>query len=221
MITIHSSREQALASQREQPYFMAIKDILKTKIELWDIIYPPADLIFNAFNHTPLDEVKVVILWQDPYHGAWQAHWLSFSVPDGVRQPPSLKNIYKEIVSEYGWSAPVSGNLEHRADQWVLLLNSFLTVTASQAGSHQGIGRDQFTDRVIQVVSKKTEHVVFLLWWKFAETKEWLIDIERHYVLKSSHPSPFSAYRWFLGNWHFKATNKYLVLHKKKSIERL
>jgi uracil-DNA glycosylase len=221
MVTIHPSREKALSSQREQPYFTVIKDTLKTKIQAWEIIYPPADLIFSAFNHTPLNEVKVVVLWQDPYHGAWQAHWLSFSVPDGIRQPPSLKNIYKEIVAEYGWVTPVSGNLEHRANQWVLLLNSFLTVTASQAGSHQWIGRDTFTDRVIQVVSEQSEHVVFLLWWKFAESKEWLIDAERHCILKSSHPSPFSAYRWFLGNGHFKATNEYLELHQKQPIERL
>lgn len=218
-IVIHPSRKKALASQRKEPYFIAIEDALKTKMQAGETIYPPADLVFNAFNLTPLDDVKVVVLGQDPYHGAGQAHGLSFSVPDEVKIPPSLRNIYKEIVSEYGGETPVLWNLERWARQWVLLLNSFLTVTASQAWSHQWIGRGQFTDHVIQTVSAHQEHVVFMLWWKFAQSKESLIDTNKHCVLTSSHPSPFSAYRWFLGNGHFKTTNEYLEFHGKQGIQ--
>lgn len=219
MVNIHSSRKDALSSQRDQLYFMAIKDALKAKAQAWEVIYPPASLIFNAFNLTPLDDVKVVILGQDPYHGAWQAQWLSFSVPEWVRQPPSLQNIYKEIVEEFGWKAPVSGNLEHRATQWVLLLNSFLTVTANKPWSHQGIGWEQFTDFVIKTISDKKEHVVFMLRWKFAQWKERLIDTARHCVLTSPHPSPFSAHKGFFGNGHFKTANEYLEFHGKEGIQ--
>lgn len=210
MENIHTTRKQALATQRDQPYFTAIHESLSDKADAGEIIYPPAPLIFNAFNLTPLDQIKVVILGQDPYHGTGQAHGLSFSVPDGVRPPPSLKNIYKEIVTQLWGEIPTSWNLTHRAEQGVLLLNAFLTVTESQPGSHQKIWRDTFTDSVIQTISDQTEHVVFLLWWKFAQTKEHLIDADKHYILQSPHPSPFSAHKWFFGNGHFKATNEYL-----------
>lgn len=219
MIHIDPSRKQALSAERDQPYFLAIQEALQAKTQAWEVIYPPADQLFNALNLTPLDKVKVVILWQDPYHGAGQAHGLSFSVPDGVKIPPSLKNIYKEIVAEYGWSMPISWNLEHRARQWVLLLNAFLTVTASQAWSHQWIGREIFTDRVIQILSDQKEHIVFMLRWKFAESKASLIDAKKHSVLISSHPSPFSAHRGFLGSGHFKTANQYLALHGKETIQ--
>jgi uracil-DNA glycosylase len=142
-------------------------------------------------------------------------------VPDGVKIPPSLRNIYKEIISEYKWESPTSWNLEHRATQWVLLLNAFLSVTASQPGSHQWIGWEQFTDHVIKTISDQKEHIVFLLRWKFAQGKEWLIDAQKHCILTSSHPSPFSAYRGFLGNGHFKTANEYLEFHGKQGIHWL
>jgi uracil-DNA glycosylase len=152
-----------------------------------------------------------VILGQDPYHGAWQAHGLSFSVPDGVRQPPSLKNIFKELHSDIGCPIPVSGNLSKWAAQGVLLLNAILTVRAGEPWSHQDIGWQQFTDAVIRIISDKKDHVVFLLWGAFAQSKKWLIDLTKHLVLEAAHPSPFSAHRGFLGCKHFSQVNNYLI----------
>jgi uracil-DNA glycosylase len=173
-------------------------------------VFPTEENIFAAFKHCPFEDVKVVILGQDPYHGAGQAHGLSFSVPDGIKIPPSLRNIYKEIASDLGREIPESGNLEHWAKQGVLLLNSTLTVEKGQAGFHQGWGWETFTDEVIKNVSEEKKHVVFLLWGKFAQDKAGLIDESKHLILKTTHPSPLSAYRGFFGSKHFSKTNEYL-----------
>lgn len=173
--------------------------------------FPPGKLIFNAFDHTPFNDVKVVIIGQDPYHGIGQAHGLCFSVPDGIPHPPSLMNIFKEIADDIGTQVPKSGNLERWADQGVLLLNATLTVRAHQAGSHQRKGWEEFTDAVIELISQDCEGVVFLLWGGYAKKKGAKIDREKHLVLTSGHPSPLSANRglWF-GNKHFSKTNRYL-----------
>jgi len=173
-------------------------------------VYPPKECVFNAFNLCPFNEVRVVILGQDPYHGVGQAHGLSFSVQSGVRTPPSLQNIYKEIKSDLGIAVPDSGNLEHWATQGVLLLNSTLTVNAGEPNSHQQFGWSEFTDVVIKKISNQKAQVVFMLWGKFAESKTELIDSSKHLILTTTHPSPFSAHRGFLGCKHFSQTNEYL-----------
>jgi uracil-DNA glycosylase len=182
-------------------------------------VYPPAPRVFNALMLCPLDQVKVVILGQDPYHGPNQAMGLSFSVPDGVKIPPSLQNIYKEIASDLDQPIPDSGNLEHWAKQGVLLLNATLTVEASSAGSHQGKGWEQFTDQIIKTVSNKREHVVFLLWGKYAQAKQSLVDESKHLILTAPHPSPLSAHRGFLGCRHFSQTNEYLKQNNHSEIK--
>ncbi len=174
------------------------------------VIYPPGGNFFAAFNHTPFDKVKLVILGQDPYHGPGQAHGLSFSVPSGVRIPPSLRNIYQELNRDLGLPSPAHGNLEHWADQGVLLLNAVLTVEQAKAGAHQGKGWEQFTDAAITVLNEKREHLVFLLWGSYAQKKGSFIDRQRHLVLQSPHPSPLSAHRGFIGNGHFSKANEYL-----------
>lgn len=200
-----------LADEFRQPYFAEIKRTLLQEKQSGKTVYPPPSLIFNAFNSTPFDEVKVVILGQDPYHGRGQAHGLSFSVPDGVAQPPSLQNIFKEINNELGLPIPKSGNLEKWAQQGVLLLNAMLTVQAGNAGSHQNIGWQQFTDAAIRKISELRFSVVFLLWGRFAQNKAALIDSDKHYILKSPHPSPFSVHKGFFGCGHFKRTNELLT----------
>lgn len=182
-------------------------------------VYPPGKLIFNAFDVCPPDKLKVVILGQDPYHGAGQAHGLCFSVNDGVPLPPSLINIYKEIYDEYGTPPPQSGNLSRWATQGVLLLNATLTVRANIAGSHQNRGWETFTDAVIKCISDTKRNVVFLLWGSYAGRKEALIDSSKHCILKSAHPSPLSAYRGFFGNGHFKKANEYLISTGQTPIE--
>jgi uracil-DNA glycosylase len=181
-------------------------------------IFPSDINIFKAFKLCPLDKVKVVILGQDPYHQAGQAHGLAFSVPEGEKIPPSLKNIYKELASDTNKKVSGSGSLEHWAKQGVLLLNSTLTVEEGQPGFHQGWGWETFTDQVIKTVSAKKEHVVFLLWGKFAQDKEDLIDNYKHLVLKAPHPSPLSAHRGFFGCQHFSKTNEFLIKHGKEKI---
>ncbi|MCB9814984.1 uracil-DNA glycosylase [Candidatus Nomurabacteria bacterium] len=173
-------------------------------------IYPAEENIFNAFKLCPFDKVKVVILGQDPYHGERQAHGLAFSVPDKIKIPPSLRNIYKEIASDIGKEVPESGNLEHWAKQGVLLLNATLTVPAGTAGGHQGLGWETFTDEVIKTISNKKDHVVFLLWGNFARSKAEIIDQEKHLILEAPHPSPFSAHTGFFDCNHFSQTNEYL-----------
>lgn len=174
------------------------------------VIHPPGPLIFNAFNRTPFEAVRVVILGQDPYHGPGQAHGLSFSVPDGVPPPPSLQNIFKEIERDLGLPRPATGNLTPWSDRGVLLLNAVLTVETGKAGSHQGKGWEAFTDAAIAALSEHREGLVFMLWGAYAQAKGKIIDRNRHCVLRAPHPSPLSAHRGFLGCGHFSAANRYL-----------
>lgn len=200
-----------LQPEFDSDYMQNLRQFLLEQKQAKKIVYPRGNHIFAALNTTPLDQVKVVILGQDPYHGPGQAHGLSFSVPDGVRPPPSLQNIYKEIASDLGLTnVPQSGNLMGWAQQGVLLLNSVLTVEAHQAGSHQGKGWEVFTDRVIEVLSQERSGLVFMLWGSYAQKKGQVIDNEKHLVLKAPHPSPLSAHRGFLGCKHFSACNEYL-----------
>lgn len=199
-------------------YFLQLRDFLVEEKQRF-AIYPPGSLIFNAFQLTPFDKVRVVILGQDPYHGKGQAHGLCFSVPGKVQPPPSLINIFKEIQSDLGIPVPTHGNLEKWARQGVLLLNATLTVRANQAGSHQKRGWETFTDSVIQKLSQKRVGLIFLLWGKYAQDKEQLIDTKRHYILKAAHPSPFSAYNGFFGCRHFSKTNEILRRHGLDEID--
>lgn len=200
----------ALADEFSKPYFNGIVEVLKEEKKAGKTIYPPGPLIFNAFACTPLDKVRVVILGQDPYHGPHQAHGLSFSVQRGIAPPPSLVNIYKEAQSDVDIPPPAHGNLEHWATQGVLLLNASLTVEAHNANAHAKIGWHQFTDAVIQKVSQECEAVVFILWGKFAQGKEALIDRQKHLVIKSAHPSPLSAHNGFFGSRPFSKANHWL-----------
>lgn len=181
-------------------------------------IFPENDALFNAFNQTNLDGLKVVILGQDPYHGKGQAHGLSFSVPNGVKTPPSLRNIFKELQSDLNLPISTNGNLNTWAKQGVLLLNSTLTVREKQAGSHQNLGWEEFTDSIITKISTEKEGIIFLLWGAFAQKKSILIDEKKHHILTAAHPSPFSAYRGFLGCKHFSKTNKILIKNNQKPI---
>lgn len=217
-IKLESSWKEALKEEFEKPYFKKLSQTVKTAY-LTQSVFPPPKLVFNAFSQCPFDNVKVVILGQDPYHGKGQAHGLSFSVPDDIQTPPSLQNIYKEIKSDVGTEIASSGNLEHWAKQGVLLLNATLTVLQGTPGSHQGLGWETFTDGVIRKISDEKEHIVFLLWGKYAQGKEVLIDPSRHLVLKAPHPSPFSAHTGFLGCKHFSQTNTYLRQHGFEEIE--
>lgn len=207
---IEESWKNALQSEFNSSYFAQLKEFLLSERKL-HTIYPPASRIFEAFNKTPLHNVKVVILGQDPYHGPGQAHGLSFSVPEGVPLPPSLQNIFKEISDDTGLAMPKNGNLESWAAQGVLLLNSTLTVRAHQAGSHQKQGWERFTNAAIKAVSENNKGVVFLLWGSYAQVKAELIDQSKHHVLKAPHPSPLSAYRGFFGCKHFSKTNTLLI----------
>ncbi len=207
---IDESWYRVLLPQFEAPYFAELKSFLVSEKRQYTV-YPPGPLIFNAFNLTPFDKVKVVILGQDPYHGPGQAHGLSFSVPDGMQFPPSLQNIFKELHDDLGVPVATSGNLEKWAREGVLLLNSSLTVRAGQAASHSCHGWEQFTDAAIRALSEQREHLVFILWGNYAIAKQSLIDSGKHLILKSVHPSPLSAYRGFFGCHHFSKTNNYLI----------
>ena len=205
--------EQWLAPMQDefqQPYMQKLSEFLRMEKANGKVIYPQGSHIFAAFNSTPLSQVNVVVLGQDPYHGPNQAHGLSFSVPHGVAVPPSLKNIYKELSSDLGCQIPNHGNLATWAEQGVLLLNSVLTVEQAQAASHQGKGWERFTDRVIQLINDEREGVVFMLWGAYAQKKGQSIDRDRHLVLQAPHPSPLSAHRGFLGCQHFSQANHYL-----------
>ncbi len=210
-VKIEPSWKEVLNQEFSKPYFLHIVNFLKTEKMAGKTIYPPGSLIFNAFNTTPFNKVKVVILGQDPYHGAGQAHGLSFSVPDGISPPPSLINIFMELHADTGVPMPRHGNLTHWAEQGVLLLNASLTVRANEPMSHSKIGWAEFTDTVITKISLLKEKVVFLLWGKFAQEKQTLIDETKHLLLKAAHPSPFSADKGFFGCRHFSKTNAYLV----------
>lgn len=208
---IESSWQKLLSSEFDAEYFSTLWDFLLQEKKT-ETVYPPGSLIFNAFDHTPVQKVKAVILGQDPYHGPNQAHGICFSVNDGIVPPPSLKNIFKELKTDIGMDAPASGNLTKWADQGVLLLNATLTVRAHNAGSHQGKGWEQFTDAAIQKLSNERKNLVFLLWGKFAQNKSPLINTENgHLILKAPHPSPFSAHTGFLGCQHFSKTNEFLT----------
>jgi len=209
-VNIEQSWKAELEEEFQQPYFEGIVNFLKAEKQKGKIIYPPGPLIFNAFTETPFDKIKVVILGQDPYHNPGQAHGLSFSVPLGVSPPPSLVNIFKEIKEDLGFTPPNHGNLEKWAKQGVLLLNAALTVEANTPMSHSAIGWYHFTDSVIHHISQNKEHVVFILWGKFAQGKEPLIDKNKHLILKAAHPSPLSAYNGFYGCKHFSKTNQWL-----------
>ncbi|MBO5812776.1 MAG: uracil-DNA glycosylase [Bacteroidaceae bacterium] len=217
-VKIEESWEKVLQPDFDKPYFKELTDFVRSEYAA-TTIYPPASLIFNAFNLCPFDKVKVVIIGQDPYHGPGQAHGLCFSVNDGIQFPPSLQNIFKEIKSDLDIPIPTSGNLTRWAEQGVLLLNATLTVRAHNAGSHQKKGWETFTDSVIRILAEQKENLVFILWGAYAQKKGAFIDKNRHLVLSSAHPSPLSAYNGFFGNHHFSLTNKWLTEHNLKAID--
>ena len=206
---IEESWKKELGEEFQADYFKTLKQFLVEERKK-HILYPPASKIFSCFNYTPFDKVKVVIIGQDPYHGQGQANGLCFSVSPGIQQPPSLQNIFKEIQNDLGIPIPKTGNLEPWAKQGVLLLNATLTVRANQAGSHQKQGWENFTDAVIKALSEKRKGLVFLLWGRFAQAKEMLIDKSKHHILKAPHPSPFSVHSGFFGCKHFSKTNELL-----------
>lgn len=209
-VKIEESWRQRLQTEFDAPYFEKLTSFVRLEYQQ-QRIFPPGRLIFNAFNLCPFDKTKVVIIGQDPYHELGQAQGLSFSVPEGVRIPPSLINIYKEIQDDLGIPMNPSGDLTRWAQQGVLLLNATLTVREGHAGSHQGHGWEQFTDAVIRILSKERTGLVFILWGSYAQSKAYMIDQQKHLVLKSVHPSPLSAHRGFFGNHQFSRTNAYLV----------
>jgi uracil-DNA glycosylase len=215
-VKIEASWKEVLADEFKKPYFKQIAQHLKTEKEQGKIIYPPGSQIFHAFEATPFDKVKVVILGQDPYHGPKQAHGLSFSVQQGIASPPSLINIFKELHEDVGLPIPRHGHLESWAKRGVLLLNASLTVRAGEPMSHAKLGWEKFTNTVIEKVSDLKENIVFVLWGKFAQEKQSLIDDKKHYIIKSAHPSPLSAKNGFFGSRPFSKINTYLV---KKGID--
>ncbi|GAB3536826.1 uracil-DNA glycosylase [Pontibacter brevis] len=217
-VKIEESWQNVLQDEFEKPYFKQLVSFVKDEYTTQKV-YPAGNQIFNAFEKCTFDEVKVVILGQDPYHGLNQANGLAFSVSDKVRIPPSLLNVFKEIKNDLGKEMPASGNLERWAEQGVLLLNATLTVQAGKAGSHQKKGWEEFTDAVVQKVNDLKEHVVFMLWGAYAQKKGAFIDDNKHLVLKAAHPSPFAADRGFFGSRHFSKANAYLKEHGKEPIE--
>ena len=216
-VDIESSWYNLLENEFEKKYFTDLRNFIKTEYST-KVIFPPPKLIFNAFNLTPVNKVKVVIIGQDPYHGEGQAHGLSFSVPTGIKIPPSLMNIYKELNTDVNKDIPSHGLLENWANQGILLLNSVLTVESGKANSHKNIGWEKFTESVISLISKKRENLVFLLWGNYAHKKENFIKSNNHLILKSVHPSPLSAYNGFFGSKHFSKTNNFL---KKNNIKEI
>ncbi|TVS12717.1 MAG: uracil-DNA glycosylase [Wenzhouxiangella sp.] len=209
-INLHPEWLKVLAGEFEQDYMQTLRTFLRERKRDGAVIYPPGPEIFNALDSTPLSQVKVVILGQDPYHGPGQAHGLCFSVREGVPPPPSLVNIFRELESDLGLAVPRHGHLQAWAEQGVLLLNAVLTVERGQAGAHQGRGWERFSDAVVAAVNERCEHVVFLLWGAQAQRKGAAIDTARHLVLKAPHPSPLSAHRGFFGCGHFSAANRWL-----------
>jgi uracil-DNA glycosylase len=218
-VQIEKSWKEALKDEFDKIYFQRIISFLKAEKATGKIIYPPGSLIFNAFQQTPFANVKAVILGQDPYHNKGQAQGLSFSVPQGIALPPSLVNIFTELKNDLGIELSKSGNLEKWAHQGVLLLNASLTVRQNEPGSHSKIGWLQFTDHVIKKISEEKEGIIFLLWGKFAQEKQLLIDETKHFVLKAAHPSPFSAANGFFGCKHFSKTNELLIKQQKSPID--
>ena len=216
-IQIESSWKEKLRDSFQSESFIRLKKFLKSE-KATQIIYPAGNKIFSAFNLCPFDRVKIVIIGQDPYHGPKQANGLCFSVSDGIKPPPSLQNIFKELKDDLDLEIPLSGNLEHWAEQGVLMLNATLTVRAKQAGSHQKKGWEEFTDNVIRTLSEEKENLIFLLWGSFAQNKAEIIDNEKHYILTAAHPSPFSAHSGFFGCKHFSKTNEILKNLNQKPI---
>ncbi len=216
---LHESWKRALAGEFEQPYMAQLKSMLLAERAAGRRVFPPGGQIFAAFDHTPLDAVRVVIVGQDPYHGPGQAMGLAFSVPRGVDVPPSLRNVFTEIETDLGAPPSSHGDLTHWADQGVLLLNTSLTVRAHEAGSHAGKGWERLTDAAIGAVAEQCAHVVFLLWGRHAQSKRALIDEDRHLVLVAPHPSPLSASRGFFGSRHFSQANAYLAEHGADPID--
>ncbi len=217
-VEIEASWQKRLQPEFEKAYFAQLTDFVRREYAE-RTIYPPGRLIFNAFNLCPFDRVKVVLLGQDPYHGPGQAQGLCFSVNDGVRFPPSLVNIFKELQSDLGIAPPASGSLVRWAEQGVFLLNATLTVREHQAGSHQNMGWEQFTDAVIRLLAEEREHLVFILWGGYAQRKGAFIDRAKHLVIASPHPSPLSAYHGFFGTKPFSRTNQYLIANGVEPIE--
>ena len=217
-VKIEESWKEVLGTEFEKPYFAQLTEFVRNEYSA-GTVYPPAKLIFNAFDHCPFDKVKVVIIGQDPYHGAGQANGLCFSVNKGIAMPPSLVNIFKEIAADTGKPMPTDGDLTRWSDQGVLLLNATLTVRAGNAGSHQRRGWEEFTDAAIRILAEKRENLVFILWGSYAQRKGAFIDRNKHLVLTSPHPSPLSAYAGFFGNHHFTLTNDFLVKNGKEPID--
>ena len=217
-VQIEPSWKEAIGAEFEKTYFKQLVTFIRDEYSN-HIVYPPGKMLFNAFNYCPFNEVKVVIIGQDPYHGQGQAHGLSFSVQDGVPIPPSLENIYKELVSDMGVPFPESGNLTHWAKQGVLLLNTVLSVREKEPQSHQNKGWEFFTDAVIRAISERKDPVVFILWGSPAQKKEAIIDSGKHLILKAVHPSPLSAYRGFFGSKPFSQTNAFLEKQGKTPID--
>lgn len=209
-VKIEQTWKTKLEEEFKKPYFSRLVNFVKEEYNLGSV-YPPGKEIFNAFDRCSFEHVRVVIIGQDPYHGPGQAHGLCFSVREGIRQPPSLQNIFKELKNDLGKEIPQTGDLTHWADQGVLLLNATLTVKAHTAGSHQKKGWEEFTDAVIRKISVEKENIVFLLWGAYAQKKGIIIDRKRHYVLEAAHPSPLSATNGFFGCRHFSKTNEFLI----------
>ncbi len=216
---IEKGWKKVLDAEFSKQYFHELKQFLVNEFNSDELIFPPAKLIFNAFDQTPFDKVRVVILGQDPYHGSGQAHGLCFSVPDGIKPPPSLVNMFKEMRSDLDLPISSSGDLTKWAKQGVLLLNATLTVKKENAGSHQKKGWEQFTDSAIRQLSDKKQGIIFLLWGRYAREKSKLIDGTKHFILEAAHPSPLSAYNGFFGCRHFSKTNQYLIEMGQKPID--
>ncbi len=217
-VKLHESWLKELQGELDSSYMAALKAFLMSEREAGKVIYPKGSEWFNALNSTPLDKVRVVILGQDPYHGEGQAHGLCFSVQHGVRPPPSLVNIYKELKSDLDLTPPLHGNLQSWANQGVLLLNSVLTVEAGKAASHQGQGWERFTDAIVRVVNEQQRPIVFVLWGNYAQKKAAFVDCSRHLVISSAHPSPLSAHNGFFGSKPFSKINVFLAQHGEPEI---
>lgn len=217
--TLHPSWQAVIGDEFNKPYMQSLRGFLAEQKSAGKVIYPPMPVVFNAFNNTPFEKVRVVIIGQDPYHGDGQAHGLSFSVPEGIKLPPSLRNIFKEIEADLGISMSASGDLTAWTEQGVLLLNATLTVEQAAAGSHQKKGWEEFTDAAIRALNEQRQGVVFVLWGSYAQKKGAFIDSSKHLVLKSVHPSPLSAHRGFFGNKQFSQINQYLESQGQAAIQ--
>lgn len=216
---IEESRKKQLQDEFQKPYFSEIKNFLQKEKSEWKIVYPESKNIFSAYNSTPFNKVRVVIIWQDPYHGPWQSHWLCFSVLPGIKQPPSLKNIFKELKNDLNIDPPTNWYLQTRAEQGIFMINASLTVSLWEPMSHAKIGREIFTDETIKKLSNNKKWLIFVLWGSFAKAKKSYIDTSRHTILIAPHPSPLSAHRWFLWSKPFSKINNILKSQWEKEID--